>query len=88
MMLRLWRNALVSESGGKPPCLFGWFPFAGLTQTFPKMVSSNEYGSHTWELSLTVDHDLEDPQKKQVLQVTGDLHVGGLMLKLVEKLSE
>ncbi|NXQ41328.1 FERM1 protein, partial [Catharus fuscescens] len=50
------------------------------------MVSSNEYGSHTWELSLTVDHELEDAQKKQVLQVTGDLHVGGLMLKLVEKI--
>ncbi|KAF4799639.1 Fermitin family 1 [Turdus rufiventris] len=49
------------------------------------MVSSTEYGSHTWELSLTVDHQLED-EKEQKLQVTGDLHVGGLMLKLVEKI--
>ena len=52
------------------------------------MVSSTEYGSHTWELSLTVDHQLEDEQKEQKLQVTGDLHVGGLMLKKKKKISE
>lgn len=76
------------QSGGKTSCLFGWFAFAELTQTLPKMVSSNEYGSHTWDLLLTVDHQHEDVEKEIPLQVTGDLHVGGLMLKLVEKISE
>ncbi|NXQ62793.1 FERM1 protein, partial [Anthoscopus minutus] len=50
------------------------------------MVSSTEYGSHTWELLLTVDHQHEDIEKEFLLQVTGDLHVGGLMLKLVEQI--
>ncbi|NXB15064.1 FERM1 protein, partial [Rhagologus leucostigma] len=50
------------------------------------MVSSTEYGSHTWELLLKVDHQYEDIEKEFLLQVTGDLHVGGLMLKLVEKI--
>lgn len=68
--------------------MVGWFAFAELTQTFRKMVSSTEYGSHTWELLLTVDHQYEDVEKEFKLQVTGDLHVGGLMLKLVEKISE
>ncbi|NXS10407.1 FERM1 protein, partial [Neodrepanis coruscans] len=52
------------------------------------MSSSTEYGSHTWELLLTVDHQHQDAQKEFLLQVTGDLHIGGLMLKLVEKISE
>lgn len=88
MMLRLWRNAYVSESGGKTSYLFGWFVFAELTQTFPKMVSSTEYGSHTWDLLLTVDHQYEDVDKEFEVTVTGDLHVGGLMLKLVEEISK
>ncbi|NWV73895.1 FERM1 protein, partial [Dasyornis broadbenti] len=50
------------------------------------MVSSSEYGSHTWELSLTVDHQHENVEKEFSLQVTGNLHVGGLMLKLVEQI--
>ncbi|NWV96324.1 FERM1 protein, partial [Machaerirhynchus nigripectus] len=50
------------------------------------MVSSTEYGSHTWELLLKVDHQHEDVGNEFLLQVTGDLHVGGLMLKLVEKI--
>ncbi|NXR86782.1 FERM1 protein, partial [Hypocryptadius cinnamomeus] len=50
------------------------------------MVSSTEYGSHTWDLLLTVDHQHEGVEKEITLQVTGDLHVGGLMLKLVEKI--
>lgn len=87
-MLRLWRNAFVSESGGKTSCMFGWFAFAELTQTSPKMASSNEYGSHTWDLLLRVDHQYEEVEKEFPLQVTGDLHVGGLMLKLVEQISE
>ncbi|NWI52604.1 FERM1 protein, partial [Calyptomena viridis] len=51
------------------------------------MSSSTEYGSHTWELLLTVDHQHKDAQKEFLLQVTGDLHIGGLMLKLVEKIN-
>ncbi|NXM67174.1 FERM1 protein, partial [Serilophus lunatus] len=51
------------------------------------MSSSTEYGSHTWELLLTVDHQLQDAKKEFLLQVTGDLHIGGLMLKLVEKIN-
>ncbi|NWI72387.1 FERM1 protein, partial [Dryoscopus gambensis] len=50
------------------------------------MVSSTEYGSHTWELLLQVDHQHEGAEKEVLLPVTGDLHVGGLMLKLVEKI--
>ncbi|NXP18390.1 FERM1 protein, partial [Scytalopus superciliaris] len=49
-------------------------------------MSSSEYGSHTWELLLTVDHQLEGVDKEFLLPVTGDLHIGGLMLKLVEKI--
>ncbi|NXI30276.1 FERM1 protein, partial [Sterrhoptilus dennistouni] len=52
------------------------------------MVSSTEYGSHTWDLSLTVDHQYEDVDKEFGVTVTGDLHVGGLMLKLVEKIEK
>ncbi|NWI62058.1 FERM1 protein, partial [Todus mexicanus] len=50
------------------------------------MISSNDYGSHSWELLVTVDHQHEEVQKELLLQVTGDLHIGGLMLKLVEQI--
>ncbi|RMC07963.1 hypothetical protein DUI87_15435 [Hirundo rustica rustica] len=50
------------------------------------MVSSTQYGPHTWELLLTVDHQLEGVKNEFKLPVTGDLHVGGLMLKLVEEI--
>ncbi|NXX04581.1 FERM1 protein, partial [Larus smithsonianus] len=50
------------------------------------MISSTEYGSHTWELLVTVDHQHEEVQKEFVLRVTGDLHIGGVMLKLVEQI--
>ncbi|NWR30954.1 FERM1 protein, partial [Tachuris rubrigastra] len=51
------------------------------------MSSSSDYGSHTWGLLLTVDHQHENTEKEFLLQVTGDLHIGGLMLKLVEKMN-
>ncbi|NWS97315.1 FERM1 protein, partial [Mionectes macconnelli] len=51
------------------------------------MSSSSDYGSHTWGLLLTVDQQRENVQKEFLLQVTGDLHIGGLMLKLVEKMN-
>ncbi|XP_010072818.1 PREDICTED: fermitin family homolog 1 isoform X1 [Pterocles gutturalis] len=50
------------------------------------MISSSEYGSHSWELLVTVDHQHEEVQKEFLLRVTGDLHIGGLMLKLVEQI--
>nr|XP_060641656.1 fermitin family homolog 1 isoform X1 [Anolis sagrei ordinatus] len=51
------------------------------------MISSNEYGSSSWELIVTVDHPYEEPEQS-TLQVSGDLHIGGVMLKLVEQISE
>uniref|UniRef100_A0A8C8EA42 Fermitin family member 1 n=1 Tax=Otus sunia TaxID=257818 RepID=A0A8C8EA42_9STRI len=45
-----------------------------------------EYGSHSWELVVTVDHQHEEVQKEFLLRVTGDLHIGGVMLKLVEQI--
>ncbi|NWR69361.1 FERM1 protein, partial [Centropus unirufus] len=50
------------------------------------MISSKEYESHSWELLVTVDHQHQEVQKGFLLQVTGDLHIGGLMLKLVEQI--
>lgn len=51
------------------------------------MISSKEYGSGSWELTVTIDHPYGEP-KESTLQVSGDLHIGGVMLKLVEKISE
>lgn len=53
-----------------------------------KMISSSAYGSNTWELLVIVDHQCEEEQKEFTLRVTGDLHIGGVMLKLVEQISE
>uniref|UniRef100_A0A803TEZ5 FERM domain containing kindlin 1 n=1 Tax=Anolis carolinensis TaxID=28377 RepID=A0A803TEZ5_ANOCA len=50
------------------------------------MISSNEYGSSSWELIVTVDQPYEEPEQS-TLQVSGDLHIGGVMLKLVEQIS-
>ncbi|KAF1545349.1 hypothetical protein FQV19_0005188, partial [Eudyptula minor] len=50
------------------------------------MISSSEYGSHSWGLLVTVDHQHEEVQKEFLLRVTGDLHIGGVMLKLVEQI--
>uniref|UniRef100_A0A8C0F0I0 Fermitin family member 1 n=1 Tax=Bubo bubo TaxID=30461 RepID=A0A8C0F0I0_BUBBB len=47
-----------------------------------------EYGSHSWELVVTVDHQHEEVQKEFLLRVTGDLHIGGVMLKLVEQIKK
>ncbi|XP_038607844.1 fermitin family homolog 1 isoform X2 [Tachyglossus aculeatus] len=48
------------------------------------MISSSDYGSNSWELSIRVDHQLVKDAIK--LTVSGDLHIGGVMLKLVEKI--
>ncbi|NXC12102.1 FERM1 protein, partial [Corythaeola cristata] len=50
------------------------------------MISSSEYGSHSWELLVIVDHQHEEVEKEFSLRVTGDLHIGGVMLKLVERI--
>uniref|UniRef100_G3PFX8 FERM domain containing kindlin 1 n=1 Tax=Gasterosteus aculeatus aculeatus TaxID=481459 RepID=G3PFX8_GASAC len=44
------------------------------------------YGEKSWELSVQVDQKDGDESMKFKLRVKGDLHVGGLMLKLVEKI--
>uniref|UniRef100_A0A452H8N5 PH domain-containing protein n=2 Tax=Gopherus TaxID=38771 RepID=A0A452H8N5_9SAUR len=51
------------------------------------MTSSKEYGSNSWELIVTVDHQYEEEQKEFTLRVAGDLHIGGVMLKLVEQIN-
>ncbi|KAF4099841.1 fermitin family homolog 1 [Onychostoma macrolepis] len=50
------------------------------------MATAAEYGHNSWELSIQVDQREGDEGMKFKLRVKGDLHVGGLMLKLVEKI--
>ncbi|XP_072490519.1 fermitin family homolog 1 [Notamacropus eugenii] len=51
------------------------------------MFSSSDYGTTSWELIIRVDHQYEEEQKEFTLRVSGDLHVGGVMLKLVEQIN-
>lgn len=47
----------------------------------------SEYGDTSWELSLEVDFkEGKMESMKFKLRVKGDLHIGGLMLKMVEKI--
>ncbi|XP_004634342.2 fermitin family homolog 1 isoform X1 [Octodon degus] len=41
----------------------------------------------SWELVVRVDHPTAEEQRDVTLRVSGDLHVGGVMLKLVEKIN-
>uniref|UniRef100_A0AAQ4PSB0 FERM domain containing kindlin 1 n=1 Tax=Gasterosteus aculeatus aculeatus TaxID=481459 RepID=A0AAQ4PSB0_GASAC len=50
------------------------------------VMTAAEYGEKSWELSVQVDQKDGDESMKFKLRVKGDLHVGGLMLKLVEKI--
>ncbi|XP_028676710.1 LOW QUALITY PROTEIN: fermitin family homolog 1 [Erpetoichthys calabaricus] len=50
------------------------------------MTTAGEYGANSWELCVQVEHQYEGEPKEFKLRVSGDLHVGGLMLKLVEKI--
>uniref|UniRef100_A0A665V6H9 PH domain-containing protein n=1 Tax=Echeneis naucrates TaxID=173247 RepID=A0A665V6H9_ECHNA len=50
------------------------------------MITAAEYGETSWELSVQVDQKEGDESMKFKLRVKGDLHIGGLMLKLVEKI--
>lgn len=49
------------------------------------MLSSGDFASASWDLIILVDN-LNGEQKEVKLSVTGDLHIGGVMLKLVERL--
>lgn len=51
-----------------------------------RMTSSNDYGATSWELNVQVDQPSEDSPLDFKLRVTGDFHVGGVMLKLVEQI--
>ncbi|KAM4632890.1 fermitin family homolog 1 isoform 1-T2 [Polymixia lowei] len=50
------------------------------------MITAAEYGNTSWELSVQVDQRDGDESMRFKLRVKGDLHIGGLMLKLVEKI--
>ncbi|CAK6962660.1 fermitin family homolog 1 isoform X2 [Scomber scombrus] len=50
------------------------------------MITAAEYGDTSWELSVHVDQKDGDESMRFKLRVKGDLHIGGLMLKLVEKI--
>lgn len=52
------------------------------------MITAAEYGQTSWELSVQVDQKAGDESMRFKLRVKGDLHIGGLMLKLVEKISK
>uniref|UniRef100_A0A8C0W3R7 Kindlin-2 N-terminal domain-containing protein n=1 Tax=Castor canadensis TaxID=51338 RepID=A0A8C0W3R7_CASCN len=47
-----------------------------------------DFASASWELVVRVDHPNEEKQTEVKLRVSGDLHVGGVMLKLVEQISK
>uniref|UniRef100_W5NI54 FERM domain containing kindlin 1 n=2 Tax=Lepisosteus oculatus TaxID=7918 RepID=W5NI54_LEPOC len=49
-----------------------------------RMITAAEYGNTSWELTVQIDHD--ETKMDYKLRVKGDLHIGGLMLKLVEKI--
>lgn len=52
------------------------------------MVTAPDYEEMSWELSVQIDPKSGDESMKFKLRVKGDLHIGGLMLKLVEKISK
>lgn len=52
------------------------------------MITAAEYGETSWELLVQIDQKDGDESMKFKLRVKGDLHIGGLMLKLVEKISK
>uniref|UniRef100_A0A4W3KDT7 FERM domain containing kindlin 1 n=1 Tax=Callorhinchus milii TaxID=7868 RepID=A0A4W3KDT7_CALMI len=52
-----------------------------------KMASSpSEYGGSSWELKVLVDQPDGELPLEFTLRVTGDFHIGGVMLKLVEQI--
>ncbi|KFO22177.1 fermitin family homolog 1 isoform X2 [Fukomys damarensis] len=51
------------------------------------MLSSSDFAAASWELMVRVDHPNAEQQRDVTLRVSGDLHVGGVMLKLVEEIN-
>ncbi|EHB14243.1 Fermitin family-like protein 1 [Heterocephalus glaber] len=51
------------------------------------MLSSSDFTPASWELVVRVDHPNSEEQRDITLRVSGDLHVGGVMLKLVEEIN-
>ena len=49
-----------------------------------KMMTNNGLVDGSWELTITIT----DLQVEKTLRVRGDLHVGGVMLKLVDALGK
>ncbi|XP_035865466.1 fermitin family homolog 1 isoform X1 [Phyllostomus discolor] len=56
------------------------------TPALATMLSANDFASGSWELVVQVDHPSKEKDKDVPLRVSGDLHIGGVMLKLVEKM--
>uniref|UniRef100_A0A7N8YAF2 FERM domain containing kindlin 1 n=1 Tax=Mastacembelus armatus TaxID=205130 RepID=A0A7N8YAF2_9TELE len=70
-----------------PPCSSSnLLPFLVSLMSFMPMIKAAQVGETSWELSIQVDQNEGDESMKCKLRVKGDLHVGGLMLKLVEKI--
>ncbi|KAM6164711.1 fermitin family homolog 1 [Rhynchocyon petersi] len=51
------------------------------------MLPSSGFAAASWELTVRVDHPNEEEQQDVTLRVSGDLHIGGVMLKLVEQIN-
>ncbi|XP_053568149.1 fermitin family homolog 1 [Bombina bombina] len=50
------------------------------------MTQTVEYGTASWELCVTVDNQNEAENEGVKIRVSGDLHIGGVILRLVEKI--
>ncbi|KAM5246045.1 fermitin family homolog 1 [Ctenodactylus gundi] len=50
------------------------------------MLSSSDFAVASWELVVRVDHPSGEGPRDVTLRVSGDLHVGGVMLRLVEQM--
>ncbi|XP_063104792.1 fermitin family homolog 1 isoform X2 [Cavia porcellus] len=48
---------------------------------------SSDFAAASWELVVRVDHPTAEERRDVTLRVSGDLHVGGVMLKLVEEIN-
>lgn len=86
--------SLITDSGRFLPLWCLEHPVYNLCTVSPlsfynrAMITAAEYGETSWELSVQVDQKDGDESMKFKLRVKGDLHIGGLMLKLVEKISK
>lgn len=79
---------MFCSAASPPHVLISVHPCMQQTPTFATMLSANDFASASWELMVRVDHPDEEEQKEVTLRVSGDLHIGGVMLKLVEQISK